>query len=128
MADKQGYWRQIPNVPESVKAFVDVQQASPGFAPPPPSFPKSVALDIKGPVGLACKAAKAAWLMEAKRAEFTGDEVSDEQLKILYRRGRQWYARHADKTDVRPPRRTLSRNCPRTMPSHVLCTCLMRCR
>jgi len=62
-----GYWRQVPNVPEAVKAFVDVQRASPGFAPPPPTLPRRVPLDIKGPVDLACRAAKQAWLIEAQR-------------------------------------------------------------
>ena len=99
-----GYWRQVPNVPETVKAYVHVKQASPGFAPPPPSLPKSVALDIKGPVDLACKAAKRAWLVEARRAEFDGDEVSIERLNHLYKQGRKWYARHAEKNDVRPSR------------------------
>ena len=99
-----GYWRQVPNVPETVKAYVDVKRASPGFAPPPPSLPKSVALHIKGPVELACKAAKRAWLVEARRAEFDGDEVSIERLNNLYKQGRKWYARHAEKNDVRPSR------------------------
>jgi len=123
-----GYWRQVPNVPEAVKAFVDVQQASPSFAPPPPALPGRVPLDVKGPVDLACRAAKQAWLIEAKRAQFTGEEVSDERLNNLYKQGRKWYARHADNTDVRPPRRTLTSSCPRTMRFHVLRTCLMRSR
>ena len=80
-----GYWRQVPNVPEAVKAFVDVQQASPSFAPPPPALPGRVPLDVKGPVDLACRAAKQAWLIEAKRAQFTGEEVSDERQPIQAR-------------------------------------------
>ena len=82
-----GYWRQVPNVPEAVKAFVDVQQASPSFAPPPPALPGRVPLDVKGPVDLACRAAKQAWLIEAKRAQFTGEEVSDERLNNLTSKG-----------------------------------------
>ena len=85
-----GYWRQVPSVPEAVRGFVDVQHASPGFAPPPPTRPSNrVPLHIRGPVDIAIKAAKQAWLIETKRAEFSGEEVSDERLNILYRRGRQ---------------------------------------
>ena len=67
MLSVMGYWHQLPDVPEAVKAFVDVQQATQGFAPPPPTLPRSVPLHVKGPVDLACRAAKAAWLFEAKR-------------------------------------------------------------
>ena len=83
----------MPSVPEPIRAFVDVQHASPSFAPPPPTLPSNrVPLHIRGPVDIAIKAAKTAWLIETKRAEFSGEEVSDERLNILYRRGRQWYA------------------------------------
>ena len=53
-----GYWRQLPDVPETVKTFVDVQQATQGFTPPPPTLPRSVPLHFKGPVDLACRAVK----------------------------------------------------------------------
>ena len=99
--------------------------ASPGFAPPPPTLPKSVPLHIRGPVDVAVRAAKQAWLIETKRADILGKEVSDEHLNNLYRRGRQWYARHADKTDVRPPRNSLTLGFPRAMRDHVIRTCLM---
>ena len=75
-----GYWRQIPDVPETVKAFVNVQQATQSFAPPPPTLPRSIPLHFKGPVDLACRASKTAWLFEASRADFTGEEVSLERL------------------------------------------------
>jgi len=101
MFSMAGYWKQVPSVPLAVRGFVDVQQASPGFAPPPPTLPKSVPLHIRGPVDVAIRAAKQAWLIETKRAEFSGEEVSDERLNILYRRARQWYARHAGKTDMK---------------------------
>ena len=129
MFSMAGYWKQVPSVPLAVRGFVDVQQASPGFAPPPPTLPSNrVPLHIRGPVDIAIKAAKTAWLIETKRAEFSGEEVSDERLNILYRRARQWYARHAGKTDVRPPRNPLTSGCPRAMRSHVIHTCLMQRR
>ena len=120
-----GYWRQVPSVPLAVREFVDVQQASPGVAPPPPTLPKSVPFHIRGPVDVAVRAAKQAWLIETKRADILGKEVSDEHLNNLYRRGRQWYSRHADRSDVRPPRNTLTSGCPRAMRAHVFRTCLM---
>merc|ERR1712086_854138 len=43
-----GYWRQVPSVPVAVRGFVDVQQASPGFAPPPPTLPRKVPVHIRG--------------------------------------------------------------------------------
>ena len=87
-----GYWKQVPSVPLAVRGFVDVQQASPGFAPPPPTLPKSVPLHIRGPVDVAIRAAKQAWLIETKRADILGKEVSDERLNNLYKRGREWYS------------------------------------
>ena len=52
MLSVMGYWKQLPDVPDTVKAFVDVQQATQGFAPPPPTLPKSVPLHVKGPVDM----------------------------------------------------------------------------
>ena len=120
-----GYWKQVPSVPLAVRGFVDVQQASPGFSPPPPTLPKSVPLHIRGPVDVAVRAAKQAWLIETKRADILGKEVSDERLNHLYKQGKQWYSRHADRSDVRPPRNTLTSGCPRTMRAHMIRTCLM---
>ena len=73
-----GYWKQIPDVSDSVKSFVDVQQVSQGFNLPPPTLPRKVPSHVKGSVDLACRAAKTAWLYEAKRADATGEDVSDE--------------------------------------------------
>ena len=91
-----GYWRQVPSVPEQVRAFVDVQQAPHGFAPPPPTLPRSVSLHIRGPVDVAVRAAKHAWLIETKRADILDKDVSDERLNHLYKQGKQWFARHAN--------------------------------
>jgi len=96
-----GYWRQVPSVPEAVRGFIDVQQASPGFAPPPPTLPKSVPLHIRGPVDVAVRAAKHAWLIETKRADILGKDISDERLNHLYKQGKQWFARHANKSDMK---------------------------
>ena len=95
-----GYWNQIPDVSETVKSFVDVQESAPGFNAPPPMLPTKVPFHLKGHVDQACRAAKTAWLIESKRADFTGQEVSDVQLNKFYRRGREWYARHASKPEV----------------------------
>ena len=95
-----GYWKQIPDVSETVKSFVDVQESPPGFTAPPPTLPKSVPYHLKGPVDEACRRAKTAWLIESKRADLTGQQVSDERLNNLYRQGRQWYTRHASKPEV----------------------------
>ena len=75
--------------------------------------------------GLYCRAAKHAWLIETKRADILGKDVSDERLNHLYKQGKQWFARHVDKSDVRPPRNTYTSGCPRTMRSHMIHTCLM---
>ena len=95
-----GYWNQIPDVSETVKSFVDVQESAPGFNAPPPMLPTKVPFHLKGHVDQACRAAKTAWLIESKRADFTGQEVSDVQLNKFYRRGREWYARHASNPEV----------------------------
>jgi len=64
-----------------------------------------------GPVDLACRAVKVAWLLEAKRADLRGEEVSLVRLNDAYRRGRQWYARHADNPEVCLPHCTLTSGC-----------------
>jgi len=96
MLSVMGYWKQMPDVPETAKAFVDVQQVTQGFAPPPPTLPRKVPLHVKGPVDAACRAAKAAWLFEAKRADLRGEEVSLVRLNNAYKIGKQWYARQLD--------------------------------
>ena len=78
-----------------------MQESAPGFTAPPPTLPRSVPYHFKRPVDEACRAAKTAWLIETKRADFTGQQISDEQLNKFYRYGRQWYARHAGKPEVR---------------------------
>ena len=42
MLSVMGYWRLLPDLPDTVKAFVDVQQVTQGFTPPPPTLPRSV--------------------------------------------------------------------------------------
>ena len=111
MLSVMSFWKQLPNMPETAKAFVDVQQATQGFAPPPPMLPGKVPSHVKGPVDLACRAVKVAWLLEAKRADLRGEEVSLVRLNDAYRRGRQWYARHADNPEVCLPHCTLTSGC-----------------
>jgi len=107
MLSVMGYWKQQPDVPETAKAFVDVQQVTQGFAPPPPTLPRKVPVHVKGPVDLACRAVKVAWLLETKRADLTGEEVCDERLNKCYKRGREWFARHATQPEVCSPHYSL---------------------
>ena len=125
MLSVMGYWKQSPNLPETAKAFVDVQQVTQGFAPPPPTLPRKVPLHVKGPVDAACRAAKAAWLFEAKRADLRGEEVSLVRLNNAYKIGKQWYARQLDNPEVCLPLCTLAYDSHRSIRSLVICSCLM---
>ena len=115
MLSVMGFWKQMPNLPETAKAFVDVQQVTQGFAPPPPTLPRKVPVHVKGPVDLACRAVKVAWLLETKRADLTGEEVCDERLNKCYKRGREWFARHATQPQVCSPHYSLTFGLPRSM-------------
>ena len=95
------YWKLSPELSETSKRFVDVQQGVPGEPLPPPALPKSVPLHIKGPVDAAVRSAKIAWLKECKRADVTGEDISDQRLNHLYKEGRRWYSRHASNPEVR---------------------------
>jgi len=101
MLSVMGYWKQLPDMPETAKAFVDVQQVTQAFAPQPPTLPRKVPLHVKGPVDAACRAAKAAWLFEAKRADLRGEEVSLVRLNNAYKIGKQWYARQLDNPEMK---------------------------
>ena len=46
-------------------------------------------------VGQTVRATKVAWLLESRRANATGEDISDERLKRLYLSGRQSFLRHA---------------------------------
>ena len=85
---------------EAAKSFVDIRTVEPGSCPSPPMLPSSVPSHIKSYVDQAAKAAKMAWLIESQRANFTGGEISDEQLNKTYKLGRQWYSRHATTPDL----------------------------
>ena len=61
---------------------------------------KLVPSHVKGPVDAACRAVKAAWLFEAKRADLRGEKVSLVRLNDAYMIGKQWYARHLDNPEV----------------------------
>ena len=68
------YWKQAPEVSESAKRFVDVQQCVPGQPLPPPSLPSSIPLNMKSDVNQAVRATKVAWLLESKRVNVTGED------------------------------------------------------
>ena len=126
MLSVMGYWRLLPDLPDTVKAFVDVQQVTQGFTPPPPTLPRSVPYTSKkcsvtlqgasrSSLNLACAAVKRAWLFEAKRAVLTGEEVRDERLTKLYKRGREWYAQHVTQPEVCSPHCSLTSGFPISM-------------
>jgi len=89
-----GYWRQVSPVSEAAKSLVDIRTVAPGTCPPPPMLPSSVPSHTKSFVGQAAKAAKTAWLIESNLANYTGEEISDEQLNKTYKLGRRWYSKH----------------------------------
>ena len=49
----------------------------------------------------AVRSAKIAWLKESKRADVTGEDISDERLHKMYKIGRRYYSRHASNPEVR---------------------------
>ena len=48
----RAFWKQAPEVSETAKRFVDVQQGVPGQPLPPPALPTSVPLHTKNPIVL----------------------------------------------------------------------------
>merc|ERR1711865_706324 len=84
----------------------DVQQCVPGQPLPPPSLPSSIPLNMKSDVNQAVRATKVAWLLESKRVNVTGEDISDERLKRLFLSGRQSFSRHATNPEVRVKNRT----------------------
>jgi hypothetical protein len=95
-----GYWRQVSPVSEAAKSFVDIRTVEPGTCPPPPMLPTKVPSHTKGFVEQAARAVKTAWLIESQRANYTGEEISDEQLNKTYKLGRKWYSRHMTTPEV----------------------------
>jgi len=63
-------------------------------------LPSSVPSHTKCFVDQAARAVKTAWLIESQRANYTGEEISDEQLNKTYRQGRRWYSRHTTTPEV----------------------------
>ena len=61
---------------------------------------------MKSHVDQAVWATKVAWLMESKRVNVTGEDISDERLNQLYLSGRNSYSRHATNPEVRANNRT----------------------
>ena len=61
---------------------------------------------MKSQVDQAVRASKVVWLIESKRVNVTGEDISDERLKQLYLAGRKSYSRHATNPTVRAKNRT----------------------
>ena len=107
-----GYWRQVSHVSEAAKSLVDIRTVEPGSCPSPPMLPTSVPSHMKGFVEQASRAAKMAWLIESNRSNYTGGEISDEQLNKTYRQGRKWFARHTTTPEV-------GMSCPAYLPLRI---------
>jgi len=85
------FWKQAPEISETAKRFVDVRQGVVGQPLSPPVLPTKVASNKKYHVDEAVWASKVAWLMESKRANVTGDAISEVRLNQLYKQGRRSY-------------------------------------
>ena len=107
-----GYWRQVSPVSEAARSLVDIRTVEPGTCPPPPMLPSSVPSHTKCFVEQAARAVKTAWLIESQRANYTGEEISDEQLNKTYKRGREWFAKHAATPEV-------GMSCPAYLPLRI---------
>ena len=91
----------------SAKRFVDVRQGVVGQPLSPPVLPTKVASNKKYHVDEAVWASKVAWLMESsKRANVTGEDISEVRLNQLYQQGRRSFLRHAADLEVRAKNRT----------------------
>ena len=100
------FWKQVPEISETAKRFVDVRQAVVGQPLSPPVLPTSVPSNKKYHVDEAVWASKVAWLMESSRSNVTGDALSDVRLNQLYQQGRRSYLRHTADLEVRAKNRT----------------------
>jgi hypothetical protein len=99
-------------VSEAARSLVDIRTVEPGTCPPPPMLPSSVPSHTKCFVEQAARAVKTAWLIESQRANYTGEEISDEQLNKTYKRGREWFAKHAATPEV-------GMSCPAYLPLRI---------
>ena len=105
-SDRSSASKQAPPISETAKRFVDVRQGVVGQPLSPPVLPTSVPSHKKYHVDEAVWASKVAWLMESKRANVTGDAISEVRLNQLYKQGRRSYFRHAADLEVRAKNRT----------------------
>ena len=88
------YWKQVPSISDAAKSVVQISQpALPGLLPPPIMSPK-VPSQLHSTYENAKRAAKFAWLLESKRVNSTGEEISDERLNRMYASWRRHYNQH----------------------------------
>ena len=90
---------------------VDVQDGKSRFIQKAPLL--CSADPLKSEVNHTVRATKVAWLLESNRANESGEDISDEQLKQLYLSGRKSFLRHAANPEVRAKNRTGCRPAPR---------------
>ena len=90
-----------PPISRSAATFVRIEQSS--TSPPrPPLLPTGRSNStITKHVSEATRWAKLAWLIECRRVDVEGGEISDDNLKKYFRSGQKWYARHRDEPEVR---------------------------
>ena len=90
-----------PPISKSASAYVRIEQ-SPTSPPRPPLLPAGrINSTITTHVSEATRWAKLAWLIECRRVDVEGGEISDDNLKKYFRSGQKWYARHRDEPEVR---------------------------
>ena len=90
-----------PPISRNAAAFVRIEQSA--TSPPrPPLLPAGrINSTISKHVSEATRWAKLAWLIECRRVDIEGGEISDANLKKYFHAGKAWYATHRDKPEVR---------------------------
>ena len=90
-----------PPISKSASAYVRIEQ-SPTSPPRPPLLPAGrINSTISTHVSEATRWAKLAWLVECQRVDVEGGDISDANLKKFFQAGKNWYATHRDKPEVR---------------------------
>ena len=90
-----------PPISRSAATFVRIEQSS--TSPPrPPLLPTGRSNStISTHVSEATRWAKLAWLIECRRVDVEGGDISDANLKKYFKAGQKWYATHRDQPQVR---------------------------
>ena len=90
-----------PPISKNAAAFVRFEQ-SPTSPPRPPLLPTGRSNStISTHVSEATRWAKLAWLIECRRVDVEGGDISDANLKKYFHAGQRWYATHRDQPEVR---------------------------